>query len=183
MKVFKLFTILTLLVVSCSPNSLKDSNLQNATESLDTPLEKESNLASKDSESPDYLNQRYQFPGPIKLFHVPKFQSTDCVTGFGLCFKIIIILFREEPVEIAEPSFNSSTGEVIFNAEIISENKIKLSFPNNIIESDSHNLEDFNNFNVTENTVHGDVTFLEGNYPLEVEDGKFNYTIDIEIEK
>ena len=101
--------------------------------------------------------------------------------SFGFCFRIVIIIFNQPTFKSDELQYDSNEETANFVFEKISENKGRLIFPSEIINSNNHNLDDFKFFEVNEDTNYGDVTFLKGNYVLEIDKKTKNLTYNIDV--
>lgn len=116
----------------------------------------------------------------IQLFKKPSTGSITCRTGFGFCVTIVIILRNQQESDI--PAYDEINEEVFFVAKLIDENSLELHFPSEILDSPYHNDSDFINFEVPEDADFGDVTLLQGSYPLQFdENGNLVYTIDVSL--
>lgn len=117
----------------------------------------------------------------IELFKVPKKGSFGCKTGFGFCFRIVIIIFNQPEFKHDELEYDFEQETTNFMFKKTSENKGKLIFSSQIIESKYHNLDDFKFFEVYEDTNYGDVTFIKGKYLLEIDEKTNNLTYNIDV--
>jgi hypothetical protein len=158
-----LFTLGFLTLLSCSTDQISDTN---------NDLDIEKNISNESFKS---------LPIEINLFKVPKKGSFGCKTGFGLCFRIVIIIAREQEFSFNDLNYNPKNQTANFIFEKISNNKGKLVFPKNILESSLHNFEDFKIFEVSEDTNYGDVIFLKGGYELTLDKETKNLTYEIDV--
>lgn len=146
--------------------------------------EKESNpeiFNTETSEEQKISNENFKsFPIDIELFKVPKKGDWGCKTGFGFCFRIVIIIANQKFAS-DELYFDSKEEKVNFMFEKISEDRGRLIFPLTITNSKSHTRSDFEYFEVTQDTNYGDVTFKKGRYKLVIDKKTNNFTYEIDV--
>ncbi|MAN27623.1 MULTISPECIES: hypothetical protein [Mesonia] len=130
------------------------------------------------------IDETNAFELVFEFLKVPQRNSLDCKFNFGFCVRIIIRFYQEPIDDIFVPEINLETGKVKMLAEIIDDSNVKLTFPADIAKSKFHSTSDFDYFIVPERRTHGEVDFLEGEYPLVIDDnGNYTYTIAIESAK